>query len=345
MRGMGDDPTPPERLGRAFPAPAPFPAPRPVPPPRPFPELTRYPAPSAIPPAADAAADTAPAAAADTAAAPAEAAPAPAGTAAARAPERPGTPPGPGPADEPATAAPPRPAPLVHPVEPVIVRPDPLPATRPTTQRSARPGKQTNPRTVAVALLVMLGGLAAGVTAMLTSPDPDEQEPPVSVADPVLPTDDETWDEATPVDAVAIRPDGTETFDTRGLEPGSALVLSTEDGVLVVTVHYFLTDEGACEESGAPPQRGMYLLADVTVEVFYGEGAADPLSFTWVADDGSRITSDTGMLAGCLPAFEAADLSEGDYRTGLVVFDVADTAGVLEYQYQVGAEPAASWRP
>ncbi|MEV0212626.1 DUF4352 domain-containing protein [Micromonospora sp. NPDC050695] len=132
--------------------------------------------------------------------------------------------------------------------------------------------------------------------------------------------------------------------DTRNMSAGDTLVIDGDDGTVEITVTKFSTATKPCKSYGLKPDEGMYVIADVTVTVTKGTAATNPLSFQWVAADGTETNAIGGAFSGCGKPMPAGnDLTAGTRQTGSVVFDVHDTSGVLEYQHQF--ETAGSWKP
>lgn len=134
--------------------------------------------------------------------------------------------------------------------------------------------------------------------------------------------------------------------DTFDMPPGSTLIVTNAEGTLEITVESFEARDTPCDEYGLPPENGVYLIADVRVEVTEGTGSINPFDFTWVADDGTTADAFSGVLSGCGPELDSAyDMRTGSRRSGTLVFDVADDAGALEYQSGWFGGANGSWRP
>ncbi|PWR06542.1 hypothetical protein DKT68_22100 [Micromonospora acroterricola] len=132
--------------------------------------------------------------------------------------------------------------------------------------------------------------------------------------------------------------------DTRNMPAGDTLVIDDNGGTTEITVTKFSTATKPCKSYGLKPDEGMYVIADVTVRVTKGTGSVNPLFFQWVAADGTETNAIAGAFSGCGKPMPAGNgLTVGTTRTGSVVFDVADTNGVLEYQHEF--ETAGSWKP
>lgn len=128
------------------------------------------------------------------------------------------------------------------------------------------------------------------------------------------------------------------------MKAGDTLVITDNDGTVEITVAKFRTVSEACQTYAPKPQKGRYLIAEVTATVTKGTGSINPFYFEWVADDGTTVNGLVGALAGCGDPLGAGNnLRTGSKRSGTVVFDVADTNGALEYQHLF--ETAGSWKP
>ncbi|MGC5030004.1 hypothetical protein [Micromonospora sp. DT229] len=132
---------------------------------------------------------------------------------------------------------------------------------------------------------------------------------------------------------------------TFNMRPGDSLVLTDDQGTVEITVTKFHLVSN-CHPSAPTPEKGKLLIAEVTATVTKGTGSIDSANFHWMAADGS-ITDNglIGSIYGCSGHFndDGNDLPTGSTRKGQVVFDVADTNGVLEYRDPVKA--AGSWKP
>lgn len=134
--------------------------------------------------------------------------------------------------------------------------------------------------------------------------------------------------------------------DTFDMPAGSTLIVESAEGTIEITVKSFETRETACDEYGLPPDNGMYLIADVTVEVTEGTGSINPFDFTWVADDGTTADDFSGVFAGCGQDLDSAyDMRTGSVRSGTLVFDVVDAEDALEYESGWFGGADGSWRP
>lgn len=132
--------------------------------------------------------------------------------------------------------------------------------------------------------------------------------------------------------------------DTRNMSPGDTLVVDGDKGTVEITVTKFRSATKPCKSHGTKPDEGLYVIADVTVAVTRGTASTNPLSFHWVAADGTTSEAVGGAFSGCgKPIPTGKDLTAGTRRTGSVVFDVHDTSGALEYQHQF--QTAGSWKP
>ncbi|TDB93217.1 DUF4352 domain-containing protein, partial [Micromonospora fluostatini] len=127
-------------------------------------------------------------------------------------------------------------------------------------------------------------------------------------------------------------------------EAGDTLVLTDDDGVLEITVTKFSSTDKACRSFSGPPSKGLYLIAEVEAEVTKGTSSINPIYFEWVAEDGTTTNGLAGIIAGCGDSLASGNnLPAGTKRSGVVVFNVADDDGVLEYNHRFRS--AGSWRP
>ncbi|MDG4807772.1 DUF4352 domain-containing protein [Micromonospora sp. WMMD1120] len=211
----------------------------------------------------------------------------------------------------------------------------PISAPQPAEASNAR-------RTVAVAVsaaVLTLLASAGAIVAVVLSAHPA----PTTVSE-ALPDPDPT---------LAVGPARSNTrpstpppasHDGRDLSPGDTLVVNGDEGTIEITVTKFRSATKPCRSSGDKPDEGVYLIADVTVEVTKGTAPATPTAFQWVATDGTRTRATGAASSGCgkpMPATKS--LTAGARRTGSVVFDVPDTAGALEYRHR--STTAGSWKP
>ncbi|GAA0529054.1 hypothetical protein GCM10010172_07110 [Paractinoplanes ferrugineus] len=130
-----------------------------------------------------------------------------------------------------------------------------------------------------------------------------------------------------------------------GLKPGTAATVPVQDGTVRVTVRSLKTRKTACGADWDPPANGVFVIADVLVEVTSGEFSFSGGEFQWLADDGT--TADLAGFTGCTtsPLQGANGLPAGQKRAGQLVFDVKSTAGTLGFSPDLSGVPAASWRP
>ncbi|RIV39367.1 DUF4352 domain-containing protein [Micromonospora radicis] len=190
---------------------------------------------------------------------------------------------------------------------------------------------------VVVALLCCVGGVVALVAGLnRTAEQISEALPTPSVTYPV------PEPSRTPTEASPPRPAGEgETFNMRA---GDTLVLNDDDGTLEITVTRFRTVTEGCRAFAPKPTKGRYLIAEVTATVTEGTSSINPFYFEWVGDDGATVNGLIGALSGCgEPLGSGNGLRAGSKRAGTVVFDVADTSGVVEYRHRF--ETAGSWKP
>lgn len=192
-----------------------------------------------------------------------------------------------------------------------------------------------------------------GTIALVASGSDDKDEQPAARV-PSARADSEPDDagsEGDSEEAAAPAPEGepddeTAADDTFDLPPGSTLIVNTREGTIEITVKSFETRETSCNKYGSPPERGMYLIADITVKVTEGTGSINPFEFTWVADDGTTADAFSGIFADCGQDLDSAyDMRTGSQRSGTIAFDVADAEGALEYEAGLFGGAAGSWRP
>jgi len=132
--------------------------------------------------------------------------------------------------------------------------------------------------------------------------------------------------------------------ETFNMAPGDTLIIEGDDGTVEITVSNFRTRNKACQAYMPAPKNGMYLIADVTVEVTKGTGTINPFFFTWIGSDGSEESGIAAAFSGCGKLLGSGmNLPTGSKRTGQLVFDVKDKSGTVEYEHQL--EAAGSWKP
>jgi Domain of unknown function (DUF4352) len=99
-------------------------------------------------------------------------------------------------------------------------------------------------------------------------------------------------------------------------------------------------------EFGSKPEKGVFLVLDVTVVSKEGTYGANPFNFKFVAKDGTA--SEIAIAVAFKPQLDATDLSAGQKVAGKIVFDVpksALTGGRVQID-GVGLDydkPAAYW--
>ncbi|TDC81783.1 hypothetical protein E1193_13840 [Micromonospora sp. KC606] len=191
---------------------------------------------------------------------------------------------------------------------------------------------------VAVLLLLCCGG---GVAALVAAGN--EVEKKAGEFERSLPTPDTTTLPGLPGGKPsASAPADGETFN---MKPGDTLVLEDDDGTIEIAVRKFSTFTKPCRSYARPPEKGMFLVADVTATVTRGRASINPFYFKWVAEDGTTSNGFSAAFSGCGGDMlgSGSGLPSGSKRTGVVVFDVKDKNGVVEYQHRF--ETAGSWRP
>ncbi|MEV6815864.1 hypothetical protein [Micromonospora sp. NPDC051296] len=191
---------------------------------------------------------------------------------------------------------------------------------------------------VVLALLCCVGGIVALIAGANRAAEEASESLPTPAVTRALPEPPSS----APTESGPPAPANVgETFNMR---PGDTLVLTDNDGTIEITVAKFRTVTEGCSSFAPKPQKGRYLIADVTSTVTKGTGSINPFYFEWVADDGTTVNGLVGALSGCGdPLGSGNNLRAGSKRAGTVVFDVADTKGVLEYRHLF--ETAGSWKP
>ncbi|MEU4715000.1 hypothetical protein AB0F73_15240 [Micromonospora purpureochromogenes] len=194
---------------------------------------------------------------------------------------------------------------------------------------------------IIVAVLLLLccgGGIAALVAGGKKAADKAEElerslPTPRTTAAPAFP--------GTKPSASASAADG-ETFN---MEPGDTLVIEDDEGTIEITIRKFSTSTKGCRSYAPAPDKGLYLIADVTATVTKGKASINPFYFQWVAEDGTTVNGLAGALSGCGGDMldSGSGIRAGSKRSGAVVFDVKDKNGVVEYRHKF--EAAGSWKP
>jgi methionine-rich copper-binding protein CopC len=77
-------------------------------------------------------------------------------------------------------------------------------------------------------------------------------------------------------------------------------------------------------EFGSKPEKGVFLVLDVTVVCKQGTYHANPFNFKFVAKDGTVFEG--AFTIGFKPELHATDLAAGQKTTGKIVFDVSKAA-------------------
>ncbi|WP_329018893.1 DUF4352 domain-containing protein [Micromonospora rifamycinica] len=192
---------------------------------------------------------------------------------------------------------------------------------------------------IAVVLLLCCGGLVVAAVAGSQRADEAAEE-----IDRSVPAPDITRAPVLPGDRPSAGPSPTDD-ETFNLRAGETLVISDDDGTIEITVRSFTTSSKGCRSFAPPPNKGMYLIANVTATVTKGTASINPFYFQWVADDGTTVNGLAGALSGCGGDMldSGSGMRTGSKRSGAVVFDVADKSGAVEYQHKF--EAAGSWKP
>jgi cell division septation protein DedD len=128
------------------------------------------------------------------------------------------------------------------------------------------------------------------------------------------------------------------------LKPGTAATVPTDDGTVRVTVRSLKAQKKACGADYDPPENGVFVIADVLIEVIDGEFSFSGGEFQWLAEDGT--VADTTTFTGCTPSpLQGVNgLPAGQKRAGQIVFDVKSKAGSLGFGPDLNAVAVASWR-
>ncbi|MBM7086748.1 DUF4352 domain-containing protein [Micromonospora humidisoli] len=191
---------------------------------------------------------------------------------------------------------------------------------------------------VALVVLLCCGGIIALAVA-----GGDKADEAAGEFDPSPPTPGVTAAPGLPGDPPSAAPSSTD--ESFNLKAGQTLVISDNDGTIEITVRSFSTSTKGCRSYAPPPNKGFYLIADVTATVTKGTSSINPFYFQWVADDGTTVNGLAGAFSGCGGDLldSGSGIPAGSKRSGSVVFDVADKNGVVEYQHKFKA--AGSWKP
>ncbi|SCF49947.1 protein of unknown function (DUF4352) [Micromonospora matsumotoense] len=191
---------------------------------------------------------------------------------------------------------------------------------------------------VAVLVLLCCGGIVAAAVVGGTKANEAADDWERS-----LPTPGATAAPTLPGEKPSAAPSSTD--ETFNLKAGETLVINDDDGTIEITVRSFSTSSKGCRSFAPPPNKGMYLIADVTATVTKGTSSINPFYFQWVADDGTTVNGLAGALSGCGGDMldSGSNIRAGSKRSGAVVFDVADKSGAVEYQHRF--EAAGSWKP
>lgn len=128
------------------------------------------------------------------------------------------------------------------------------------------------------------------------------------------------------------------------LKPGAAATVPVDDGTVRVTVRSLRSRTTKCGADWDAPENGVYVIADILIEVTEGAFNFSGGEFQWVADDGT--TADPVALTGCAknPLQGFNGLRAGQKRAGQIVFDVASAKGSVGFSPDLSSVPVASWR-
>ena len=122
---------------------------------------------------------------------------------------------------------------------------------------------------------------------------------------------------------------------------GHALTITGDGGlaasVTVVSVKTATAGTGPLAEA---PQNGVYVIADVLIEVTGGTYDFNPLYFHFQASDGTTYDGfdGNGMTAGFEPMLGSGTLAAGQRTRGVVVFDVPAPHGEIVLSEPLGAQ-------
>ncbi|MET8119300.1 hypothetical protein [Micromonospora sp. NPDC005189] len=214
----------------------------------------------------------------------------------------------------------------------------------PPTMPPPAPTKNSKKTVVIVAVTVAILALlccVGGITAVVVGANRAADEASEVEA---LPTPDVTRGVGQPPAPTPSSARPSATGETRNMSVGDTLVIDNSRGTIEITVTKFSTSTTACRANGFKPSKGLYVIADVNVRVTMGTASTNPLYFRWIAADGTTTTPISGTLSGCGTALPSGSgLTSGTTRTGNLVFNVADTNGVLEYRHEF--RTAGTWKP
>lgn len=204
------------------------------------------------------------------------------------------------------------------------------------------PAKNSKKTVIIVAVTAAVLALlccAGGITAVVIGANRAADE--VSEA---LPTPDVTRGVGQPPVPTPSSARPSTDGETQNMSVGDTLVIDNSRGTIEITVTKFSTSTTACRANGFKPSKGLYVIADVNVSVTMGTASTNPLYFRWIAADGTTTSAISGTLSGCGTALPSGSgLTSGTTRTGNLVFNVADTNGVLEYRHEF--RTAGTWKP
>ncbi|MET7371076.1 hypothetical protein [Micromonospora arida] len=214
----------------------------------------------------------------------------------------------------------------------------------PLTMPPPLPAKNSKKTVIIVAVTAAVLALlccAGGITAVVIGANRAADE--VSEAE-ALPTPDVTRGVGQPPASTPSSARPSTTGETQNMSVGDTMVIDNTRGTIEITVTKFSKSTTACRANGFKPSKGLYVIADVSVSVTMGTASTNPLYFRWIAADGTTTSPISGTLSGCGTALPSGSgLTSGTTRTGNLVFNVADTNGVLEYRHEF--RNAGTWKP
>jgi hypothetical protein len=234
------------------------------------------------------------------------------------------------------------------PMPPPPPPPPPEAAAQPSPpQGRVRQGMSTRAKVLvgAMAALIVLGvtiiAISGGATEDKTTTLSGRDDETATTARPT------TTDEPT---TTTTQPEAPPTLAMGETLPFTLTDFDSNETFVKVTVANPATFTKEPIEFGSPPENGLYLVLDVTVEVSpQSEGTyfAGPDEFKFVAADGTA--ADTAFAMGFDPELPTMDLSAGQRAAGKIVFDInpAQQAGGKVQINDTGeneGEPFAYWR-
>jgi hypothetical protein len=120
---------------------------------------------------------------------------------------------------------------------------------------------------------------------------------------------------------------------------GDTVAFKDSSGAGTITLNAVRTMATAEGPIGGPPQKGIYLVADVTVKVESGTLSANPLFFSVAAPDGTTFESELGVLNNQI---SSNDVHAGRQVRGEVAFDVPRGQPLL-MDFRIFGPPVATF--